>query len=459
MPLNVLLVTYSFPPSAGVGVLRAANLARYLPQEGIRLDVITARNASRVGRDESILKEIPHDVNVHDTFTLDLPFGLKKSIKRLLNGAKSSSNGHQSGPSRRTGKSSILKRALQDLLLPDPQVLWLPILVRAARRIIRERSIELVLITVPPFSTMLLVEKLRREFPQLPVVIDFRDEWLATAIDLVGFSKSERAREIAQKTEAAAVKSSTAIVAATEAARRVIRGRYPQEPQGKFHVVPNGFDATLLSPKSNVSRPRRDDRIVVSHIGTLYPSTEPSAFVEAISSLPVEIRTRFKFRFIGHIEEAHYRESLLRLGDMVELLGFRPQKEALAEIDETDYVLLIQHGPLNVAAKFYDYIGSGKPILATIHPQGDECRLLEELRAGWWATSRDVEAIRRLFMDAAARGHSPFSDFQPDQVKIAAYERKVLAQRYARLLHGIAKSAQEAHAPVATAVTSPDRDY
>ena len=43
--LNVLLVTYRFPPVGGTGVMRASSLARYLPAEGIRLDVLTTRNA------------------------------------------------------------------------------------------------------------------------------------------------------------------------------------------------------------------------------------------------------------------------------------------------------------------------------------------------------------------------------------------------------------------------------
>jgi len=39
------------------------------------------------------------------------------------------------------------------------------------------------------------------------------------------------------------------------------------------------------------------------------------------------------------------------------------------------------------------------------------------------------------------RGKAPFADFKPDTQKIAQYERKVLAQRYAALLHSIADSA------------------
>jgi hypothetical protein len=115
-----------------------------------------------------------------------------------------------------------------------------------------------------------------------------------------------------------------------------------------------------------------------------------------------------------------------------------PQREALAMMSETDYVLMIAHDRLNIPAKFYDYIGSGKPILGCLHPGGDTRRLLEEMRAGWWAGNHDVGGIRQLFIDPAARGGSLNREFQPDVEKIAQYERKVLAQRYADLLHSIA---------------------
>ena len=65
-------------------MLRAASLARYFPAEGIQLDVLTARNASAVGADPTLLLDIPAEVKVHRTITLDLPFGIKKRIKRLI---------------------------------------------------------------------------------------------------------------------------------------------------------------------------------------------------------------------------------------------------------------------------------------------------------------------------------------------------------------------------------------
>ena len=439
--LNVLLVTYSFPPAGGVGVLRAASLARYFPAEGIRLDVLTARNASAVGSDPTLLKEIPAEVNIHRTVTLDLPFGIKKLLKKFITGGKPSKDTATAAAS--AGKPNFLKKVLQDALLPDPQVTWLPVLTRAARHIVRERSIDLVLITAPPFSTVLLVEKLRKEFPRLAIVVDFRDEWLSTTIDLVSFSRSARARRAARNAEASAVANTTAVVAVTEAARREIRARYPQEPENKFQLIPNGFDSTKLRRSAPSQEPRPGGKIVVTHVGTVYASTDPTTLVEAVQSLPPEVKSRFLLRFIGHIEEPRFREALLQLGELVELRGFLPQHEALTAMNETDYALLITHDPLNVAAKFYDYIGAGKPILATVNPDGEVRRLLDELRGGWWAGSRDVEGIRRLFVEVATRGDALLASYQPDLGKIAQYERKILAQRYTGLLHSIAGRQRE----------------
>ena len=444
--LKVLLVVYAFPPAGGVGTLRAASLARYFPAEGIQLDVLTTRNPSSVGKDLSLLKDIPAEVTVHRTITLDLPFGVKKRLKAMLSGNKPALPKAQATSSAE--KPGLLKRIIQNALLPDPQVTWLPVLTRAARRIVRERKIDLVLITGAPYSDYLLAKRLRKTFPELPIVLDFRDEWLATAFEVAAFqfsSSTEHARSFAIKAEAEAVASSNAVVMVTDAARREIHSRYPNDPDAKYHHVPNGYDATRLQTSPRATSLRAPGKIIVTYVGSIYASTEPTAFVRALHMLPPEIKAQYTFRFIGHVEELRDREALLSLGNMVELKGYMPQNEALKLMDDTDYVLLISHDRLNVSAKFYDYIGAGKPILACVHPAGDIRLMIEELRAGWWAANDDVEAITKLFLDTALCGDSRLRSFQPDSAKIAQYERKPIAQRYAALLHSIAASARSEH--------------
>lgn len=433
--MKILLVSYSFPPAGGVGVLRATSLARHLPGEGIEVDVLTARNASAVGSDPGLLHNLPSTVTVHRTLTLDLPFATKKWLKKVV--SRGSTRPAADGGKRAEGYTGALRRLVQEVLLPDPQVTWLPVLRLAARRIIQERNIDLVLVTVPPFSSLMLVEKLRKDFPALPIVTDFRDEWLSSTIDLVSFSRSKRARRIAQRTEAIAIANTTEVVTVTEPARTLLRSRYPNEPTEKFHLIPNGFELCIPA-RARPNIPRRDGKTIITYIGTLYGSTDPTSLIEAIRTLPLHVRQSLRIRFIGRIEDEHFRHGLLKLGETVELNGFLPQSKALEALSESDYALLISHDAVNVSAKFYDYVGVGKPILAVVRPAGAVMQLIQDLRAGWCSDSSDVSDIRRMLIEGVERRPSLTVDYQPDRSRIRSYERKALAQRYADLLYKIA---------------------
>jgi glycosyltransferase involved in cell wall biosynthesis len=446
--LNVLLVTYSFPPAGGVGVLRATSLARYLPSTDIRLDVLTTRNAAAVGTDLALVLDIPPEVTVHRSLTFDLPFSMRKRFKRLV-----SSGGKRVTVNRASHDSTnFIKAFLQDLLLPDPQVAWLPIALRKACKIIVDRKIQLVLITVPPFSCSLLVHQLRRRFPDLPLIIDFRDEWLSTTINLVSFSNRARAQKVARKAEASAIASSTAIVAVTESARREIRSRYPGESEEKFQVIPNGFDSAISTRMSGPQYSRGDGKILITFVGTLYRSTDPIPVIRALQRLSDDLRAQLRIRFIGYIEDPLYREALLSLGRTVELTGFVAHSAAIKALGETDYVLLITHDRINVPAKFYDYIGSGRPILAAIHPDSEVRRLLEDVNAGWWADVGDVDQIQRLLKNAIQWRSTLSNIFAPDRQKISTFTREALSLRYAALLKGIAAQVRHPNSAVSCGV-------
>ncbi len=422
--------------------MRALSLARYLPENGIRVDVLTARNAPAVIRDEGLLAQLPPSVTVHRTWTLDLPFGLRKGIKKLLSRDRANSTKATKATTATTatkettpaGRPNPIRALVANLLLPDPQIGWLPFASRAAARIVRERQIDAVIITVPPFSSVKLAAGLRRKFPEQTILLDFRDEWLNTTLQLVSLNANSRARAVAERTEREAVAAATAIVGVTDAARDAIHARYPTQSPEKFVSISNGFDGALpsLSLQAGASSRPPGASVTLTYLGSIYGSTEPTTFVEAVLGLPDDLRGRLRVRFIGHFEKPAYRDTVLRLGSTAELTAFLPQAQALQILNETDYVLLISHDPVNVSAKFYDYLRSGKPILAAVHPQGDvRCRM-EETRAGEWADVSDVAAIRAMLVHALKHGPA---DFSPDYDAVARYHRKPLAAQYATLLN------------------------
>src|ERR1700690_1209584 len=86
---KIPLIRCYFPPAGGIQVQRALSLARYLPENGFQVFVLTAR-ASVPNKDPELMKMIPEGVQVHRTWTLEPPFGLRKKLWSRVNSASSS---------------------------------------------------------------------------------------------------------------------------------------------------------------------------------------------------------------------------------------------------------------------------------------------------------------------------------------------------------------------------------
>src|SRR5437868_3766512 len=81
---NVLLITYLFPPSGGVGVPRAMAYARYLPAHGCRVSVLTPRYPATAYYDPELEELIPSRVRVYRVFNPEPPYRLKSFLWRVL---------------------------------------------------------------------------------------------------------------------------------------------------------------------------------------------------------------------------------------------------------------------------------------------------------------------------------------------------------------------------------------
>jgi glycosyltransferase involved in cell wall biosynthesis len=431
---NLLLVTYSFPPFGGVGVHRALSLARYLPENGWNVHVLTARNPSSVGRDAELLRLIPKKVAVHRIPTLDLPFAIKKTIKRVIGGGQGTPQPAATPGTRQNSPSlkSRLMQAFMELLTPDPQVLWLPFAIPAAAWIVRRYGIGTVIVTVPPYSSLRIGVRLKQLFPKLSLFSDFRDEWLTYYLDTLALNRSTRARARAAEIERDVVEHSTAVIAVTERARVEMRNRYPHQPEQKFCLVTNGYDAEAF--RSFKATENRSGKVLFCYAGTVYAPADPTNFATALALLPDDVKARMMIRFIGYIENPVHRQMLEAESTCVRLEGFLPQKQALGELQAADFLLLIWNDVINIPGKLFDYLGTGKPIVAFTPPESEVWRIIAQTRSGWCADSRNPDEIAALLKRACADTALMRADFVPDATTIRGYERRERAAQYAALI-------------------------
>ena len=237
---KILLVSCHFPPGGGIQVQRVLGLARYLPGLDFTVHVLTARNPRVPAYDPALLLRVPKEVKVHRTTTFEPSFRLRKTLWTGAVGSEQRKN-HKTSYVRLLGKWAALQMA-QRILSPDPQVLWLPTAMAEAERLVRRERIGVVIITAPPFSSFLIGHRLKRLFPHIRLISDFRDEWLQYFVKNFAFRRSKYVEQRAAEIERVTVGLSDRVVAAAPAARNAIRSRYPLEPNEKFCVVPNGFD-------------------------------------------------------------------------------------------------------------------------------------------------------------------------------------------------------------------------
>jgi hypothetical protein len=123
----------------------------------------------------------------------------------------------------------------------------------------------------------------------------------------------------------------------------------------------------------------------------------------------------------------------------VKVLGYRSHAESVNWVESADLLFLPLHTPndggpaLVVPGKAYEYLGSGRPILA-MGPPGDMRRFVEETRSGFAIGGEDVagavEAMTKAY--EAKRGGRRL--FEQDRAAIHQFERKELTERLAEEL-------------------------
>lgn len=397
--------------------------------------MITAKRPHTPLYDPGLLDKVPPATRVHRVFNPDVPYVLRDRIWKSITGTTDTAE--SGGTKVRSGLASrakaIVKLGIQHLFNPDIQKFWIPFVLSTARRVIDKEGIDTVILNTPPFSLHAIIPKLKSEFPKLKWITEVRDDWLGYYLKYFDSARTDAKYQLAASMEGAGMRASDYVVAVTPAQRDMIRNRYPDQPEGKFLYIPNGYDADLYEN----FRPSRNGRnnMVVAYYGTLYatPPYDITSYLDALDSLPSEIRDKIETHFIGRI--AVEAEPILR-GRKSKLLklGFCPQAEGVRKLQEADYMLLAANDPTQHAGKLFDYMATGLPILALSPADGEVARLLRETGAGVAVNGSDPRAIQQLLLDAFRRLYGESNPFpKPDFNAISAYERKNLVGRLVQM--------------------------
>jgi glycosyltransferase involved in cell wall biosynthesis len=374
---QVLFIAYAFPPCGGAGVQRTAKFVRYLPEHGWQPTVLTVVPSCYGIQDGSQTAETSTGVEIIRTPHFDPVASITRARPNL-----EQSNGRGSGalPQTRWTPRRVVRRVLRNgwlavennVLVPDPTVLWYPRAVAAGRALLRRQRFDLIWATGEPYSAYFIARALSRR-PGVPFVIDMRDPWTIAPYRAVKRAAWRQSLEGWQERR---------ILAACRACVFAFQpdGLYTEafpEWAGKFHYIPNGYDPADFEGVV----PRRFDKLTVVHSGTFLPGYRPArpfllALREVLTRRP-ELASGVQVLFVGKPGEEGGIIQEYGLASVVRQVGYLPHRESISYLLGAELLLLVGgHHRWEETGKVYEYLAARKPILALVHPEGSAAKLL-----------------------------------------------------------------------------------
>jgi glycosyltransferase involved in cell wall biosynthesis len=420
---EVLIIAYFFPPIGGSGALRPFKLAKYLSDFGWNPVILTVRNPDwYYARDADLLEELPPQIRIIRTFMIRSAW-----LYRLLNPFRS---------------RKIDKTLSRFIIQPDDQIGWIPFGYFKGLDFIRRNCIKAIYSTSSPLSCHIIAYLIHKK-TGLPWIADFRDEWYENPD--FDFPKIFY-RRFHYNLEKKIVKAASKVIAPAPEFCRLLAKHC--DDSSKFVTVSMGFDPEDFSGHA-ISKSNKEEKFILVFSGLFYSSFRPSKLLKALDELINEGKIspdRIKVRFVGANTpgEADFKDEY----GICEFTGFVSHKNAIRHVLGADALLLLlseDRGKNVVPSKTFEYMASGKPILAVVPKEGEIARIIQKTETGLVVDFKDTEGIKRAYLKLYQQWEDKKLHKKANKEELSKYNQKFLTKRFARLLDEI--TSMQGHSP------------
>lgn len=446
---RVLMAAYWFPPLGGSGVFRSTKFAKYLPCFGWSPTVLSADRAPFGWNymDPSLLQEIPQDIPVvripdlfhslrdprlfHAKTIFDRRDELLSFLQEILQYDEEANQIFSSLVQTRTGAAELLS-------FPCGALSWAYDVVQYIEENVDLSQFKAIYTTSSPYSAHLIGFWLKKKHG-IPWVADYRDPWTKSPLEHLDFSRP-RDRLFARLESILLHGVDRNIIVVEESVQEYVEDF--QLPEEKVTAITNGYDETDFDGLDMSWK--HHDRFIINYCGLLVGSIE--AVLASLQQLSHEGKIdleKIQLRIVGG--PGHYNPSLWtpKYGLLSIMLqtGYLPHEKALETNVNADVLLhLVGDGRLykhTIGSKLYDYLRSGRPILALAPPDGVVGRVLRKTGHGEAFTSEQIPEIKAMLLREYRRWQSGEPREPLCAPEIKQYERKYLTGKLAQVFDSV----------------------
>jgi len=429
-PTKVLIIAYYWPPAGGPGVQRWLKFVKYLPDFGIEPLVFVPDQPTYPIIDDALLNEVPNDLHLI-RFPIKEPYALAAWFSQKK--TKSISSGLIPTKRKQTLLDKWFLWIRGNCFIPDARVSWVKPSVAYLEKYLKEHPVDIIITTGPPHSLHLIGLGLKESL-QLPWLADFRDPWTT-----IGYHKELKLTPSSQQKHKDLEKkvlqtADTILVTSPTTAKEfsVITSK-------PIQVITNGFDD---HPTVKVSP---DTDFTLAHIGSLLSDRNPRVLWKALLELRKEhpdFRAKMRLKLVGKVsQEIMDTLAEFKLIDAVSSMGYLTHEQAMAEQRKSQVLLLIEINQEEtrciLPGKLFEYMASGRPILA-LGPEGSDIEpILKTTNTGKFFSYDSVDAVKAHILGLFQAFEQGYLTTHP--IGVQPYHRKSLTQKLAEVLQGMVK--------------------
>jgi len=449
---RALLISYMFPPTGGSAVQRPAKLAKYLPEFGWSIEVLTAAHDRFPWSDESLLRDLRADCRVHRVPGYE-PACLARSISSFLTGQEVGTDAHRhrhGGTGRQGGRPAPL-RWLEDRLYwrmarradrldrANGESLWIRPAARAAIRRHRRCPFDVVISTGPPHFAHRVAMRLAGA-TGLPWVADLRDPLVS---DFHRTQTGHRQADAMGRLERAIMRHASIVVTTCPSLADGLRASHPERSPESVRVVTNGFDRDDLREVAgtNSRGPCQDKECVFVAAGSFYGRREIARIVEPMQRVldrHPEWQDRVRLVIAGTIDAEQRHRWERDRPDWVSMTGYLDHASALRLAARAACTVVVvpdcRHGRMSIPGKTFELLALPSHLLALAPLSSDTASLVADAGASTVVPLEDharvASAIERIVRDDLSGRLST----QRDWPAIDVYDRRVIAAAFAGCL-------------------------
>lgn len=424
---KILIITYYWPPAGGPGVQRWLKFAKYLPDFGWKPVIYTPENPNYPLIDETLMKDIPNDIEMVRTKIWE-PYQLAEKLNKSNKKFKA---GQFDVGENQSWKSRLSIWVRGNFFIPDARVFWVKPSIQFLEKYLKENKIDVVVTSGPPHSLHLIGLGLKHKLPHIKWIADFRDPW--TEISYYKHLKLTKSSDKKHRQLESTVFKNADITLATS----YTDAENFRKAGANAVCITNGFDETDTheTPKGQKSK-----TFTLSYIGVLEQLRNPENLWKALDELVkenTEFSKNFSLKLVGRIDDkilASLENSSLK--NHILNLGYLSHGKAVEEMQNSD-LLLITNFPNEsskgiIPGKIFEYLASGKQILSFGPDKADVEKILEDTHAGKHFNYTHSETVKQFVLEKFELWKS--GDHRENTQQIEQFSRKNLTQQLAEIL-------------------------